>query len=328
MGMFRALCASAFSLSLLFIGNSVQADWDPIFGREGPLVFAHRGGARENPESTRKAFREALILAKVDVLEIDIHATTDNKFVVWHGPSLGKLKIKGLAHENSKRPAAKRKIGDVSWADDLREKAWVRFDEKSVGDVPEEKDRALMLLEEALIEFPTANFNIEMKNTIKKAHLPKLIKLLDQHKKTRQIVVASATHTILKQFRKACSGRYITNMSAIEVVALRIGLVGPRKPKAGEGKVLEAPYSETIVSRKVIKRVRSFGGRTYVFITAFIASTALDKTEQSLKYKDIAKLLDRGIDGIITDRPRALRPLVDRWKAEQLKKEKTKELMK
>ena len=47
------------------------------------LVIAHRGGAKVWPEETLVAFNEAVKLG-VDVLELDVHATSDGKIVCNH----------------------------------------------------------------------------------------------------------------------------------------------------------------------------------------------------------------------------------------------------
>jgi glycerophosphoryl diester phosphodiesterase len=54
---------------------------EPIFGLPTPLLFAHRGGVREAPESTVKGFTHALE-ARADVLELDVQLTKDGAFVV------------------------------------------------------------------------------------------------------------------------------------------------------------------------------------------------------------------------------------------------------
>ena len=58
-----------------------------------PLIFAHRGGALEAPESTLRAFTYAKDVAGADILELDVHLTKDGKFVVWHGPDLDNVYI-------------------------------------------------------------------------------------------------------------------------------------------------------------------------------------------------------------------------------------------
>ena len=53
----------------------------------GVRIAAHRGGARLRPENSLGAFRNALALG-VDLLEADIHLTADGEPVVLHDPTL------------------------------------------------------------------------------------------------------------------------------------------------------------------------------------------------------------------------------------------------
>lgn len=59
---------------------------NPFIIREGqkPLVAAHRGGKDLNPENTFKAFDAAVHEYKVDILELDLCLTKDNKLVASH----------------------------------------------------------------------------------------------------------------------------------------------------------------------------------------------------------------------------------------------------
>jgi glycerophosphoryl diester phosphodiesterase len=52
-----------------------------------PLVAAHRGGALLWPENSSTAFRNALAL-NVDLLETDVHLTSDGEVVIVHDPTL------------------------------------------------------------------------------------------------------------------------------------------------------------------------------------------------------------------------------------------------
>ena len=54
------------------------------FTAGSPLFFAHRGGAKLAPENTLEAFRSAVELWGVDVLEMDVHWTRDGELVVIH----------------------------------------------------------------------------------------------------------------------------------------------------------------------------------------------------------------------------------------------------
>jgi glycerophosphoryl diester phosphodiesterase len=54
-------------------------------GADHPLVIAHRGGAALAPENSMAAFRRAVSLG-VDLLELDLHETADHRAVVAHDP--------------------------------------------------------------------------------------------------------------------------------------------------------------------------------------------------------------------------------------------------
>ncbi len=54
---------------------------DPIFGKQAPLLFAHRGGVKQVPQSTERAFRYALAEARADVLELDVQVVASGEIV-------------------------------------------------------------------------------------------------------------------------------------------------------------------------------------------------------------------------------------------------------
>ena len=65
------------------------AETRAIFKRENShfLVFAHRGGGGLYPENTLEAFRYSAKIG-VDVLELDVHSTSDGALVVMHDGSV------------------------------------------------------------------------------------------------------------------------------------------------------------------------------------------------------------------------------------------------
>ena len=69
----------------------------------GPLLYAHRGASLKCPENTLPAFERALA-AGADVLELDVHPTSDGVFVVSHDPTAER--VAGVA----------RALADASWA--------------------------------------------------------------------------------------------------------------------------------------------------------------------------------------------------------------------
>ena len=57
-------------------------------GLRPTLHIAHRGGALLAPENTLAAFRAAVERWHTDMLELDLHATSDGELVVSHDPTL------------------------------------------------------------------------------------------------------------------------------------------------------------------------------------------------------------------------------------------------
>lgn len=287
---------------------------DPIFHLQTPLLFAHRGGALEVPESTKKAFKYAQEEAGADILELDVQLTRDGEFVVWHGPSLDNVFIQGVDPDPSKRPEKRRMIYDFDWHE-LEGKAWVADPgEADLMNVPQDEERELLLLSEFLKAFPDKPLNIEMKSSFKRKirtrhntglrhNISEFLKMLNIEPRNRIIVVVSAKHIILKEFRNQSKGRYPTNLSCIEQ------LVFPFSNRRMDNRALETTYCISGI-KQMIHKVRKLGGSTFVFLTAFWPIPSIDENPQE---KDVFGILDHGVDGIMTDRPKRIRKIMDQW---------------
>jgi glycerophosphoryl diester phosphodiesterase len=301
---------------------------EPIFNIETPLLFAHRGGAREVPESTFKGFKHAKDIAKADVLELDVQLTKDGEFVVWHGPELDNVCIERQDDRPSERPKDKRKIYHYNW-DDLNGKAWVadpdvlklKNDKIDLSKVPKDKDRQLLLLSDFLNEFPDIPLNIEMKKSFKrkindtnrkglKDNIRAFTDILDNDLSNRTKVVVSVYDDYIDEFRELNKEKYPTGLSIQEQLFL---LFFNMKMK---NRTLETTYDSTYSGIETIEKVRESGGSTFAFLTGFgPLLPAIDKEIPS--DEKIFKILDRGVDGIMTDRPACVREIIDRWKAKR-----------
>jgi glycerophosphoryl diester phosphodiesterase len=285
---------------------------------QAPILFAHRGGVLDMPESTEKAFSHALNVAKVDVLELDVQLTKDAKIVVWHGPDLDNVYIEGQSIHVKERPLGKRNIYEYDWFE-LSGKAWVADPgTTSLEHVLKDKEgRELLLLSQFLNKFPTAPLNIELKSSFKNnlgshnglaGNIAEFVKVLDAGKYTRDIIVASASYAIIEAFRTQSGERYVTNLTWWE--QLKLFFTSP----ALENRALETVYHKFIASEFLISKVRRLGGATYVFLTAYGPFPSIDVDPQE---RQIMNILDRGVDGIMTDSPSTVRTIINTWKQER-----------
>jgi glycerophosphoryl diester phosphodiesterase len=295
---------------------------EPIFQLKTPILFAHRGGAREVPESTRRAFRFALERARAEVLELDIQLTADGEIVVWHGPDLDNVRIAGIPDHPAARP--RNRIYDFTWAE-LDGKAWVADPvdggAPDLSAVPAEEERRLMRLADFLAAFPGTPLNIEIKDSFLRKvndtdrkglthHLRVLTDLLVNAGGGRTIVVVSAVGEIIAAFRAMNGDAFPTGLSFKEQLWLQA--VGPLFDM--RRRALETSYSELAASRVIIDAVRRSGGATFVFLTEFgPLLPAIDAQPGRPSRRELFAILDRGVDGIMTDRPKRVRKLMDEW---------------
>ena len=303
-------------------GNPLSSRIDPIFNLKTPILFGHRGGVLEAPESTVKAFVHAMEAARVDVLELDVQLTRDGRFVVWHGPDLNNVRIQGVDDRPSRRE--RNKIYDYDWAE-LDGKAWVAdpavkgldVNQIDLSDVPKEEDRSLLLFDDFLKKFSYSPLNIEIKESFNrhindhdrkglKDNIRAFSDILNADVGNRVKVVVSSNDSYIDEFRDQNGEKYPTGLSTKEQLILHF--LGMKM----ENRALETVHSRLFTTREVVERVRDAGGATFVFLTEFgPLFPAIDEHEPS--EKDIFEILDRGVDGIMTDRPKSVRDIMDRW---------------
>lgn len=298
---------------------------DPILGQKTPLLFAHRGGAGEVPESTEEAFRHA-IEHGTDVLELDIRLTLDGEIVVWHGPGLEK--VRGRNRSYTKQDT----IGEFRWRD-LRDKVWVLHPTDKPNFIATPKRRLLLLsdffilvdkLQRELGSRRTLHLNIELKSPSgrnapewKNEYLDKLLDLVDAHSQHRTIILASVGHRRLKRLRRRMAARqrsHPTNLSWSEqcafskymkhgLIRAALSLIGPfvREKSSPVSYALETSYS--VLSKRLVHEVRKRGGSLYVFLTGFGPVPGIDHQSSADLKSQLVELLDTGVDGIMTDYP-------------------------
>lgn len=242
--------------------RSEQAE--AYFAPASPRVIAHRGLAIEAPENTLLAFAHALALG-VDHLETDVHASRDGVSVIAHDPELDR--VAGIAG----------RVADLTAAE---------LSQVALGE-----DQGFATLAEALDAFPEARFNIDVKSM--EAVAP-TVDAVRQLRAEHRVLLTS-----FSERRRAAALRLLPDVAtsasgprfAAALVAARAG-AAPLVRAALRGihavQIPERALGGETTTPRLLRAFREAGVEVHVWTINEPATMRV--------------LLDRGVDGIVTDR--------------------------
>jgi glycerophosphoryl diester phosphodiesterase len=184
-------------------------------------------------------------------------------------------------HDNDLRRTCGRagKISDLSWAE--------------VSTALVDGTSPIPLLEDILGTWPEARINIDCKTD---RAVDALAAALRRTNSLDRVCVGAFSDARLRRLRTMLGAGLCTSLGPIEVAQLRIGLTRRAPAQAAQIPVRQGPL--TIVNRALIDRAHRLGIDVHVW-------TIDDGAE-------IERLLDLGVDGIMTDRPVVLRQALER----------------
>jgi glycerophosphoryl diester phosphodiesterase len=244
----------------------------------GPIAFAHRGGALEAPENTWEAFRAATALG-YHYIETDVHATSDGVVVTIHDPDLARTSERaGLVRE-------------MSWAD----LSGVRL-AGSEEPVPR--------LDDVLAAWPELRWNIDAKHD---SVVGPLIETIHRAGALDRVCITSFSDRRLARIRRALGPRLCAGMGPAATTVLRaVSLLpagagrfaGQRLTSFGAAQVPVRQGRLPLVDRRFLDTAHALGLQVHIW-TVDDAAT-------------MERLLDLGADGIMTDRPSALKEVLVR----------------
>ncbi|MCO8270707.1 glycerophosphodiester phosphodiesterase [Actinoplanes sp. TRM 88003] len=239
----------------------------PFLDGPTPLAFAHRGGAADGDENTVEAFERAVTLG-YRYVETDVHATADGVPVVFHDATLDR--VTGQAG----------RISDLTWPD-LQS---VRIAGAAL--VPR--------LDDVLAAWPTINFNIDIKAD---SGVTPTVDTILRSQAADRVLLASFSDRRLARARALAGPAIATSLGSRSVARLRLAsLAGLPLRLPPSVAAVQAPPRlgrVTVVDRRFISLSHRLGLQVHVW-------TIDDPTEMT-------RLLDLGVDGIMTDRLTVLR---------------------
>jgi len=287
------LCVAA-SIGAVYVYLALQTGEKTIerevFKRKNsrPLVFAHRGGGGLIPENTLEAFVYSARIG-VDVLELDIHSTSDGTLVVHHDAAVDRM-TDGRGRVNELTLEAVKKL-DAGYLFSLDGGQTFPFRGKGVT-VP--------TLREIFDALPEMTFNIEPKQHVPSIIVP-LCALIRERKMVDKTIVGSFNQTTIDDFRRECP-EVATSASPSEVsrfLALsKAGLGDSYSPPMQALQVPENLGNLQVVSKEFVETAHRRNLKVHVWT---INETA-----------DMQRLIEMGVDGIMTDYPDRLLTLLGR----------------
>jgi glycerophosphoryl diester phosphodiesterase len=250
----------------------------PFLDAPGPIAFAHRGASPEGLENTLAAV-ERVVRLGFRYVETDVRTSRDGVALLLHDPTLDRTTDRtGAVHELPWAEVARARVGGVE-------------------PVPR--------LDDLLAGFPELRVNLHVKTAEAIGPLADAVRragALDR------VCVGAFPDRWVAAARARLGPRLCTALGTRGVLALRLDSLraGARRP----GGALLAPCAQVparagavpVVDRRFVAAAHARGIQVHVW-------TVNDATEMD-------RLLDLGVDGIMSDRAEALRDVLvarDAW---------------
>jgi len=242
-------------------------------------AYAHRGGSYhpeiEGLENTLAAFEHAVALGYRH-LETDVHVTRDGVLLAFHDAVLDRV------------------------TDREGEIAATTYDEIRAARIA--GGHEVPRLADLFAAFPDVEFNIDLKSD---GAVDALAEFLEASGQQDRVIVGSFSPARLDRFRTLTGGRVRTSAHPLEVVAYLLLPSGRLADLVTRGRVsaLQIPHRRrlgplrlTVASGRLVRKAHAAGKEVHVW-------TVDDPAE-------MAELLDRGVDGLMTDRTDLLKDVL------------------
>jgi glycerophosphoryl diester phosphodiesterase len=262
------------------LSEARRAPGHPYFAG-APLLIAHRGGAQLAPENTLLAFERALSWWHSDLLELDVQPTREGEAVVLHDATLDRT-TDGIGR------ARELPLSEIRRLD-----AGYRFTPDGRSFPFRGRGIGVPTLGEVLASLPHARVNVEIKDA---ACAPAVERAIREAGAAHRVLVAAGR-------RRSRLPGYRPNSAAVGdvrryVLLHRLRLGGLRRPAVDAFQIPEDRRGRRWLTPRMVAELRAMNVPVHVWTVNQAA--------------DMERLLDWGVDGIITDRPDRLARVLHR----------------
>ncbi len=265
----------------------------PYFDLELPIAIGHRGCAGEAPENTLVSFERALAAGAV-VLETDVHLTRDGVPVLLHDDGIDRV-------TEGSGPVAALGLEELCGFD-----AGYHFTPDAGRTHPfRGRGQRVPSLEEALAAFPEARFNLELKQDLP-GIVERTLEVVARAGREALTLVTAADDALMARLREHLRAHAIgvaQGASAGDVLDfIRSGLDGTAPAPGPMALQVPAEFGgRPLVTAPLLKHAHAHGVQVHVW-------TINDRSEMT-------RLLDLGVDGIVSDFPGRLAALIEARRA-------------
>lgn len=239
----------------------------------GPLALAHRGFSAAEPENSMAAFAAAVALG-YRYVETDVHATRDGVALAFHDDTLDRVT------DGSGR------VADLGWAAVSRAR---------IGG-----SEQIPRLEDLLGTWPELRVNLDVKS----AHaIGPLVDAIERTRAHERVCVASFSDARRRAVERALSRPVTTSAGTGEAARFRLAVAARRS-----GAAVRALAD--VDGLQVPQRHRRVPVVTPATVAAAHAAGRFVHVWTVNEAADMVRLLDLGVDGIVSDRADVLRDVL------------------
>jgi glycerophosphoryl diester phosphodiesterase len=260
------------------------------------VAYAHQGGSFEGPSSTLHAIRHAIAVGAT-AIELDLHATKDRVLVVCHDETVDRT----TNHHGSISNLTYAELCEMDNAYWFIEGETVTHDRPDLeypyrGRAPRDRAFGIATIEEVVSAPPGVALNFDIKQTAPEVD-PYEQLLADELRRlavTDRVIVGSFSDRAVSAFR-AIAPEVLTSAATEETANFYFALHGTGSAPELPVCALQVPYTFgeiVVVDSLFVEAAHRAGAAVHVW-------TINDPNEME-------KLLDLGVDGIISDRPTEL----------------------
>jgi glycerophosphoryl diester phosphodiesterase len=257
---------------------------------ERPWVIAHGGAKALWPENTMEAFSGSMALG-VDVLEMDIRITKDGVLVCHHDAD-----IENMSDDTGR-------VWNYTYQELLQFNFGDGFTDLDGNNPYKNQQVDITRLEDVFKAYPNVFYVVEIKDTEQRGEIAgdSLKALIERYQLTSKTMVASFDEDVLVHFRETAGNSISTSASQKETTKFVL---------SAKAQASYFYHPNAVAFQLPVKEIGIIMGRSHVIKAAHRHNMAVHFWTINDK-EEMRDLIEKGADGLITDRPDLLFELLE-----------------